>query len=64
MSFVVYSLIDIVDFNEWLSNTFTHEKKIKKPKAPKIPHKDGVRSGARTGSAKKQNGPRNNFVGG
>jgi len=40
------------------------EKKIKKPKAPKVPHKDGVRSGARTGSAKKQNGPRNNFVGG
>jgi ATP-dependent RNA helicase RhlE len=42
----------------------THEKKIKKPKAPKVPHKDGIRSGARTGSAKKQNGPRNNFVGG
>ena len=42
----------------------THEKKIKKPKSPKVPHKDGVRSGARTGSAKKQNGPRNNFVGG
>ena len=42
----------------------THEKQVKKPKSPKVPHKDGVRSGARTGSAKKQNGPRNNFVGG
>jgi len=42
----------------------TREKKIKKPKAQKVPHKDGVRSGARTGSAKKQKGPRNNFVGG
>jgi ATP-dependent RNA helicase RhlE len=36
----------------------------KKPKSPKPQHRDGNRSGARTGSAKKQNGPRNNFVGG
>ena len=42
----------------------TRPKKIKKPKVAKVPHRDGNRSGARTGSAKKQNGPRNNFVGG
>ncbi|TEW55566.1 DEAD/DEAH box helicase [Psychromonas sp. RZ22] len=42
----------------------TREKKIKKPKAPKVGHKDGVRSGSRTGSNKKQSGVRSNFVGG
>ena len=42
----------------------THEKKIKKPKLPKVGHRDGVRSGPKTGSNKKQNNVRNNFVGG
>ncbi|MDA7746115.1 DEAD/DEAH box helicase [Psychromonas sp.] len=40
------------------------EKTIKKPKSPRVPHKDGVRSGPRTGSSKKQHGVRGNFVGG
>ena len=42
----------------------THEKKIKKPKLPKVGHRDGVRSGPKTGSNKKQSNVRNNFVGG
>jgi len=41
-----------------------HNKAPKKPKSPKPQHRDGNRSGARTGSAKKQGGPRSNFVGG
>jgi len=42
----------------------TRPKKIKKPKKPRVGHQDGVRSGAKTGSAKKQKSARNNFVGG
>ena len=42
----------------------TRPKKIKKPKKPREGHQDGVRSGAKTGSAKKQKSVRNNFVGG
>ncbi|MEG3754213.1 DEAD/DEAH box helicase [Psychromonas arctica] len=41
-----------------------NDRAPKKPKSPKPQHRDGNRSGARTGSAKKQGGPRNNFVGG
>ena len=41
----------------------TGEQKSKKPKVAKVPHQDGVRSGARTGSNKKQTGVRKNFVG-
>ena len=36
----------------------------KKPKKPKVAHRDGQRSGPKTGSNKKQRSARNNFVGG
>lgn len=51
----------------------TRPKKIKKPKKPKVPHQDGLRSGPKTGSNKKQKAQgrsnkasrvRSNFVGG
>jgi ATP-dependent RNA helicase RhlE len=41
----------------------TRAPKPKKPKKAKVNHRDGVRSGPSTGSSKKQNGVRANFVG-
>ena len=38
--------------------------KPKKPKKPHVEHRDGQRSGPKTGSNKKQRSPRSNFVGG
>lgn len=40
-----------------------HKRQAKKPKPAKVPHRDGVRSGPKTGSHKKQSQVRNNFVG-
>lgn len=42
----------------------TRDAKPKKAKKPKVAHRDGNRSGARTGSNKKQGAVRGNFVGG